>query len=53
MYTRNRNVGVTIIMYHLNSTPHFISITILQDNWDDDDIDDDFTMQLRAELEKS
>ena len=24
-----------------------------QDNWDDDDIDDQFTMQLRAELSKS
>jgi len=25
----------------------------VQDNWDDDDIDDEFTKQLRAELEKS
>ena len=24
-----------------------------QDNWDDDDIDDEFTTQLRAELEKN
>ena len=25
----------------------------IQDNWDDDDIDDEFTTQLRAELSKS
>ncbi len=24
-----------------------------QDNWDDDDIEDDFTQQLRAELTKN
>ena len=27
-------------------------VQLWEDNWDDDDIDDDFSMQLRAELEK-
>ena len=34
------------------SHSYFINY-LLQDNWDDDDIDDEFTMQLRAELEKN
>ncbi|KAI1289364.1 putative 26S proteasome complex subunit sem1 [Halotydeus destructor] len=27
-------------------------LTIWEDNWDDDDIEDDFSKQLKAELEK-
>jgi hypothetical protein len=30
-----------------NSSVNFVAA---QDNWDDDDIDDEFTQQLRAEL---
>ncbi|KDR23221.1 26S proteasome complex subunit DSS1 [Zootermopsis nevadensis] len=27
-------------------------ISVWEDNWDDDNVEDDFSMQLRAELEK-
>lgn len=31
----------------------FLHLFRKKDNWDDDDIDDEFTTQLRAELSKS
>jgi len=31
----------------------YCGVENIQDNWDDDDIDDEFTTQLRAELSKS
>lgn len=31
----------------------FLHLFLKKDNWDDDDIDDEFTTQLRAELSKS
>lgn len=37
---------LTLLFYHVGAST-------LQDSWDDDDIDDEFTTQLRAELAKS